>query len=139
MAEPKTRPTGVSVATYIKTIPDPALRNDASTLSAILSETTGLPAEMWGTSIIGFGRMPYAGSNGKMIDWPTMGFSPRSTGLVIYMMGGLASQPTILKKLGKARIKGGCLHIRKLSDIDLPTLKRSLASALKAKQAAHAE
>ena len=120
---------------FIKAIPDPVLSTDAAALSKMMSESTGKPAAMWGTAIIGSGLTPYVGANGKGGDWMTVGFSPRSSGLVIYMMGALASQPAMPGKLGKAKLKGGCLHIKRLSDVDLPTLKKLLAAAVKARKA----
>ncbi len=135
MAELKTRLTKASVSAFIKAIPDPIVGKDAAALSKMLSEATGAKAEMWGTTIVGFGRTPYVGSDKKENDWMTMGFAPRASGLVIYMMGALARDPATLKKLGKAKLKGGCLHIRKLEDVDLPTLKRVLAAAYKARKA----
>ena len=135
MAELKTRLTGASVPAFIKAIPDPVLSKDAAALSKMMSEATGKPAVMWGTAIIGYGLTPYVGANGKSGDWMTMGFSPRSSGLVIYMMGALAKQPAVLEKLGKAKLKGGCLHIKRLSDVDLPTLGKVLATVAKARRA----
>lgn len=135
MAELKTRLTGASVPAFIKSIDDPVVSKDAAELSKMMSAATGSRAEMWGTSIVGFGSTPYVAASGKGGDWMTLGFSPRSSGLVIYMMGGLASQPAVLEKLGKAKLKGGCLHIKKLSDVDLPTLKKVLGAVVKAKKA----
>ncbi|MBA2683898.1 MAG: DUF1801 domain-containing protein [Gemmatimonadaceae bacterium] len=134
MAELKTRLTGASVPAFIKSLPDPVIRKDAAALSKMMSDATGAKAEMWGTTIVGFGRTPYVGSDKKENDWMTLGFAPRTSGLVIYMMGALARDPASLKKLGKAKLKGGCLHIKKLDAIDLPTLKKVLAAAYKARR-----
>ncbi len=135
MAEPKTGLTGASVSAFIKAIPDATVSKDAAALSKMLSEATDAKAEMWGTTIIGFGRATTVGSDKKEKEWMTMGFAPRASGLVIYMMGALTRDPVTLKKLGKAKLEGGCLHIKKLEDVDLPTLKKVLASAYKAKKA----
>lgn len=135
MAELKTGLTGASVSAFIKAIPDATVSKDAAVLTKMLREATGAKAEMWGRAIVGFGRTPYVGSDKKENDWMTMGFAPRASGLVIYMMGALARDPSTLKKLGKAKLKGGCLHIKKLEDVDLPTLKRVLAAAYKARRA----
>lgn len=135
MAEPKTGLTGASVSAFIKAIPNATVSKDAAVLTKMLSEATGARAEMWGTTIVGFGRTATVGSDKKEREWMTMGFAPRTSGLVIYTMGALASDPATLQKLGKAQLKGGCLHIKKLEDVDLPTLKKVLASAYKAKKA----
>ncbi len=135
MAELKTRLTGASVPAFMKALPDPVIRKDATALAKMMSEATGEKGEMWGTSIVGFGRTPYVGSDKKENDWMTLGFAPRTSGLVIYMMGALARDPATLKKLGKSKLKGGCLHIRKLEDVDLATLKKVLAAQYTARKA----
>ncbi|MEO8880143.1 MAG: DUF1801 domain-containing protein [Gemmatimonadaceae bacterium] len=138
MAEPKTGLTGASVGAFIKAIPDATISKDGAVLSKMLSEATGAKAEMWGTTIVGFGRTSTVGPNKKETEWMTMGFAPRASGLVIYMMGALARDPATLKRLGKATLKGGCVHIKKLEDVDLPTLKQVLAAAYKARTSAYA-
>ena len=45
--------------------------------------------------------------------------------------GGLAE---ILEKLGKHSVSKGCLYIKRLSDIDLPTLKKLIRETLKQKK-----
>ena len=47
-----------------------------------------------------------------------------------------ASNPNkaeLLGKLGKHKVSGGCLHIKRLSDVDLPTLKKLIALSAKEK------
>jgi hypothetical protein len=49
-------------------------------------------------------------------------------------MSGADSHTELLKKLGKHGVGGGCLYINRLSDIDLPTLKKLIREPVKQKQ-----
>lgn len=86
----------------------------------ILFQTaTGEEAVMWGTSIIGFGMYHVeSGKNMKGNDWPLVAFSPRKQNLTLYVLTGDIQKSGLLEKLGKHTRSGGCLHIKKLSDVD---------------------
>jgi hypothetical protein len=123
LAEPKTRPTETPVADFINAIPDAQVRQDCWTIVDIMQEASQAPARMWGTAIVGFGiyRMAYA--NGKEADWMQIGFSPRKQAITLYLsLGGLENANELLAKLGKHSQGKGCLYIKRLSDVDLPTL-----------------
>ncbi len=58
----------------------------------------------------------------------------------IYNMGGVDSDDALLKKLGKHTTGKGCLYIKRLHDVDLPTLKSlTEASFTRAKEQASAQ
>jgi hypothetical protein len=86
---------------------------------------------MWGSSIVGFGSYHYKYESGREGDTIIAGFSPRKQSLTIYNMGGLDQRDNLLKKLGKHTTGGGCLYIKRLDDIDLPTLKRLIEESVK--------
>jgi hypothetical protein len=46
-------------------------------------------------------------------------------------MGGFEQYDDLLKKLGKHTIGKGCLYIKRLDDIDLPTLKSLIEESVK--------
>lgn len=127
MAEPKTRPTGESVEAFLDAIEDPVRRADGYAALKLLGEITGKPAEMWGPSIVGFDRYRYAGPKGKPVEWPMAAFSPRKAELVFYVSGGLKSRAELLARLGKHRVGGGCLYIKRLADIDQNVLRELAA------------
>jgi hypothetical protein len=41
----------------------------------------------------------------------------------LYLMGGIQQSADLLQKLGKHKTGVGCLYLRKLSQVDLPTLE----------------
>ena len=52
----KTAPTTIDPANFIDTVPNDTRRKDAKTLLHLTAEITGLEPQMWGLSIIGYGR-----------------------------------------------------------------------------------
>ena len=84
--------------------------------------------------MIGFGDYHYVGESGREGDWFLTGFSPRKTSLVLYLPG-LRNYAAKIKKLGKSKASGGCLHIKHLADVDVKLLKDLVTEAVKAKRA----
>jgi len=138
MAELKTRPTSESVENFINGIADEQRRGDCLRVVEIMKAATKSEPEMWGTSIVGFGRHNYKYESGAKGEWFQIGFSPRQQALTLYFMGGAERNPDLLKKLGKHKTGRACLYIKSLDDIDLPTLKqlikRSVADIAKLKR-----
>ena len=127
--ELKTRPTEVSVDTFIDAVPDARRREDAKTVRAMMERITGAPATMWGPSIIGFGSYRY--ECGK--DWGEMcrlGFSPRKAELVLYVLTQSTEQDAFLARLGKHKTGKSCLYIKRLSDVDQNVLEELTVHAL---------
>jgi hypothetical protein len=150
MAELKTRPTGASVTQFISAIADPVRRADCRTLASLMARVTGARAEMWGPSIVGFGRFRYERRSGEGLEWFLVGFSPRKQDLTVYVMVGIHENPALLARLGKYKKSGGgCLYLKGLADVDVSVLEalversatalrergQSAALAVKAKKA----
>lgn len=131
MAEAKTKPTKQSVEKFIKSIPNEETRADCRTIAKLMTEATGAEPQMWGSSIVGFGVKHYKYASGREGDWPIIGFSPRKQNLTLYAMAGLDEE--LLKSLGKHSLGKGCLYFKRLSDVDLPTLKKVIKTAAKGK------
>jgi hypothetical protein len=131
MAEAKTKPTNQSVEKFFKSQSDPQTREDCSTISKLMREATGAEPVMWGSSIVGFGRQAIRYAGGRQADWPIMGFSPRKQNLTLYI--GLAEgfDPDLLEKLGRHTLGKGCLYLKRVSDVHLPTLKKLIKTSAK--------
>jgi hypothetical protein len=121
MAEPKTRPTGASVPAFLAGVTPPERRADCKTLSRVMKEIAGAPAKMWGTAIVGFGSYVLRYADGREMDWPLLAYSPRKQSLTLYV-AGLRNEGALLKKLGKHKVSGGCLHLQSLADVDTAVL-----------------
>lgn len=132
--ELKTKVNDASVAKFIEAIPDPEKRKDAKTVAKIMQAATKSKPKMWGTSIVGFGTYRYQGASGRGGEWFPVGFSPRKQALTIYIVEGLKKHTKLLAKLGKhTHSGGGCLYIKRLSDVDLPTLTKIVQATAKLK------
>lgn len=123
MAELKTRPTNESVATFLEGVADEQRRQDCYTVLELMREVTGAEAEMWGDSIVGFGRYHYRYASGREGDWFLTGFAPRKQNLTLYIMAGFEQYEALMARLGKYKTGKSCLYINKLSQIDLATLR----------------
>lgn len=131
MAEPKTKPTKASVDKFIDAQEKESVRDDCRTLVKIMQEISGEPPVMWGTAIVGFGTYTYVYSSGRSGDWPMLAFSPRKANITVYLMGGLKGKEDLLKKLGKHKAKGVCLHVKALEGLHQPTLKKLIKDSYK--------
>jgi hypothetical protein len=133
MAELKTKKTGASVAAFLAAIKDAQVRKDCQTIAAIMQAATKSQAEMWGSSIVGFGRRKLVYSSGRESDWMVLGFSPRKQNITLYVLGGLEKQDELLAKLGAHACAKSCLYIKRLSEVHVPTLKKLIQASAKKK------
>lgn len=128
MAELKTKVTDENVHAFINTFADSdQKRKDSFELMKIMEDFTGFPARMWGPSIIGFGSYHYKSERSRQEgDWPLVGFSPRKSAISLYVFTGLPEHEYLLKDLGKFKMGKACIYVKKLSDIDVESLKRMM-------------
>lgn len=132
MSEPKTRPTGASVQAFLDNVSDAQRREDCFAVAGWMQAASGAHAEMWGDSIVGFGRYRLRYADGKEADWPAIGFSPRKQELVLYLMSGFDGYDALLGKLGKHRTSKACLYVKRLADVDTSVLQKLIAGSVAA-------
>lgn len=133
MPENKTKPTDQQVAKFLDAIPDEQRRQDCYTLVSLMQKAAGAEPRMWGSNMIGFGQYHYVYESGREGDIFLTGFSPRKPALTLYLsLGGLEASDALLEKLGKHTTGKGCLYIKKLEDVHLPTLKKLIDQSVKA-------
>ena len=123
MAENKTKPTSASVDSFISAIENDRRRADARIALEMYKEITGLPAVMWGPSIIGFGSYDYVYESGRKGVAPIACFSPRKANMTFYVGDKFEGAKALYAKLGKHKKSVACLYINKLSDVDLDVLR----------------
>ena len=131
----KTATTKVSVPDYLASLESDQRREEGKVLAKIFEKATGWKSQMWGPSIIGYGRYSYIYESGHHGDACILGFSPRKGAVVLYLGSGTPEQQAMLAKLGKLKTHGGCIYVNKLADIDLAVLEKyvkvSQAASLK--------
>ena len=128
--EIKTSENNASVEDFLAAVADEQRRADALRVLEIFKKVTGEPPKMWGTAIVGFGNRKVYRSDGGELDWLITGFSPRKASLTLYVLNGAPKQAELLTKLGKHKASGGCLHIKKLSDVDEKVLEALITSSV---------
>ena len=131
MAELKTKLNNASVDKFLKSVKDEQTRADCFQIVELMQNATKAEPKMWGTSIVGFGNIHLKYESGREMDWFPIGFSPRKQNLTLYLMGGLESKKELLDKLGKHSTGKGCIHIKKLEDVDLKILNKLITTSVK--------
>jgi hypothetical protein len=132
MAEPKTKATKASVAAFLAAIPDEQRRKDCKAVAKLMQEATGERPVLWGASIVGFGAYRYEYASGGTGDWPVVGFSPRKSDLVLYLMAGFERHADLMAKLGRHKTGKSCLYLRQLADADPAVLKELVGRSVAA-------
>jgi hypothetical protein len=132
----KTKATGTSVRAFFSGIKDENVRRDSRVVARLMAQATKSKAKMWGSNIVGFGERTIKYADGRETPWMLIAFSPRKANLTLYVGRTFDGRDALLKKLGKHSTAGGCLYIKRLSDVDLSALKKVVdASVKRAKKA----
>ena len=130
MAEAKTKPTAVRVEDFIDAVEPAAKREDGKVLDALFRKVTGAAPEMWGPTIVGYGRYHYRYDSGHEGDMCRAGFSPRKAKHSLYILdcdGKDEEMEALLARLGKHSRSVACLYVNKLADVDLAVLEQMIA------------
>lgn len=132
----KTVFTKVSVSDFIESFVDnEQKKQDSFRLIELMREWSGFEPRMWGPTIIGFGSYHYKYASGREGDAPLLGFSPRKAEFSLYVYTPGDHNGTLLDELGKFKMGKVCIYFKKLSDLNLNTLKKlSLATIKHAKE-----
>jgi len=133
VSEPKTKASKASVSQFLGRISDAKRRGDCVEIVKLMKAATGEEPEMWGRSIVGFGRSIMKYASGKEAEWPTIGFSPRKNDLTLYVGLGSGKFKDLLGRLGKHKAGKGCLYLKGLDGVDASVLKELIEQSVKAK------
>ncbi len=124
-AKNKTAETEVGVEEFINSwVDNEQKKADSFRLIELMTRWSGFEPKMWGPSIIGFGSYHYKYASGHEGDAPILGFSPRKAAFSLYVYSPTEESKKLLNDLGKFKMATACIYVRKLSDIDIPTLEK---------------
>jgi len=137
MAEAKTKLTEKSVDSFLATVADEQVRADCYTIVKLMEKASGKSPIMWGPAIVGFGNYHYKYDSGREGDICTIGFSPRKGKITLYVLCGFPGQQQLLEKLGKHKAEGGCLYIKKLTDVTIDVLEDLIKQSFEFKSKLH--
>lgn len=121
--------TDRDVSEFLSEVKNKQRREDAFALLEMMTDITKQEARVWGVSIVGFGKYKYQRKNGQAYEWFHVGFSPAANHLTVYLMYDISQESKLLEQLGPHRCGKGCLYIKRLSDVHLPTLKKMIAKS----------
>jgi len=130
MAEAVTRPTGASVAAFLDAVEPSRRRADGQALDVLFRRVTGWTPQMWGPSIVGYGRYAYRYASGHGGECFATGFSPRKANLVVYILPGYTDFGPILSELGPHRLGKSCLYLARLDRVNMDALARLIRAGL---------
>ena len=130
-SENKTKPTEVTVESFLASVEPEKKREEAVVLDQLFRKVTGWTPVMWGPSIIGYGSYHYKYESGREGDMCATGFSPRKANHSLYIMPGYTDFAPILDRLGKHSTGKACLYIKKLEDVDLDVVAELIEAGLK--------
>lgn len=131
--EPKTQLNKASVSAFLAKAAAGRLE-DAETIVRMLERATSKKAAMWGDAIVGCGTYTMKYADGRELPWPLVAMSPRKTSFVLYL--AWRKHPDLLKRIGKHKTAGGCIHLKSLDDVDAPALQALITAAAKTRKGA---
>ena len=130
MPEPKTKKTRASVDGFLDSIKDEQCRADCRSIRQIMEKATASKGQMWGAGIVGFGEYLQKYADGSERTWPRIAFAPRTDRITLYVSPDFEGYEGLMKKLGKYKAGNSCIHIKRLADVDLPTLKKLIRKSV---------
>jgi hypothetical protein len=121
----KTTETDVDVNDFINSYVDHEQKKaDSFQLIELMKAWSGFEPKMWGPTIIGFGSYHYKYASGHEGDAPIIGFSPRKAEFSLYVYSPTEESKALLGDLGKFKMGKMCIYVKRLSDINVETLKK---------------
>ncbi len=132
MSKTKTTYTEIDVMDFVNSYVDNDQKKaDSLRLIELMTEWSGFGPKMWGPTIIGFGNYHYKYESGHEGDAPIIGFSPRKAAFSLYVYSPTEKSEELLAGLGKFKISKACIYVKKLSDIDISTLRELCMESIK--------
>ncbi|MEX0343782.1 MAG: DUF1801 domain-containing protein [Rhizobiaceae bacterium] len=139
MSDNKTVPTDVDPRAFVEAVEHKGRREDALLLLDLFGRVTGYEPQMWGPSIVGFGRYHYRYATGREGEFLLTGFSPRKAAMTVYIMPGFKKYASQLKRLGKHKHSVSCLYLGRLGGLDLGALEEMIADSVERMKAMSVE
>lgn len=128
----KTTQTKVDVREFINSFVDNEEKKaDSFQLIKLMTKWSGFKPKMWGPSIIGFGSYHYKYASGHEGDAPIISFSPRKAAFSLYVFTPGKDSKKLLEDLGNFNMGKACIYVKRLSDINIPTLEKLCRASIR--------
>jgi hypothetical protein len=121
--------TAPEVEQFINNLNDPEQQKETRQLVSLLQKATGKTPGLMSKSIIAFGMYKYTYTSGREGETCIVGFSPRKGKFSFYLTGNQDKIGALWGQLGKFKAEKGCLHVKRLSDINPEILSKIVTDA----------
>jgi hypothetical protein len=122
-----------TVEEYLEAVPEER-REAVLTLHKYIQKTVPTLKPYFATNMIGYGKFKYQNYKKETIDWPIIALAKQKQYISIYVCSVVNGEYVAEKHkdtLGKVKVGRSCISLRKIEDINLPTLSRVLKTAAK--------
>ncbi len=130
MPENKTKPTDISVSEFLDGVENVQRREDTLEIVEMMTQITGHVPQMWGASLIGFGKYQYQYRSGHKGEFPLVSVSPRARNVTVYIMPGFDQFESLMNRLGKYKTGKSCLYLNRLADVDRSVLSELITKSV---------
>ena len=122
-----------SVKEYLQSLP-PERREPMEFLHAMIQKVSPKLKPHFASNMLGYGSFPYKNYKKEAIEWPVIALASQKQYMSLYVCAVLDGKyiAEIYKKdLGKVSVGRSCIRFKKLSDLNLVTLKKVIKAAEK--------
>ncbi len=122
-----------SVSEYLKVLPSDR-KKDIEFLHKFIQKTSSKFKSHFAYNMLGYGSFKYVNYKKQSIDWPIIALASQKNYISVYVCA-LEKGKYIAEKykaeLGKVSVGKSCIRFKKISDLNLPMLKKVLQLAAK--------
>ncbi len=122
-----------SVKEYMEALP-PERREPIEFLHAFIKKTAPSLKPHFAYNMLGYGSFPYLNHKKERITWPVLALASQKQYISLYVCAaenGKYIAEKNKKELGKVSVGKSCIRFKKISDLDLETLKKVIKLAAK--------
>lgn len=122
-----------SVEEYIATVPEDR-KELIEYLHNFIQKAAPSLKPHFASNMLGYGSFQYRNNKKELLDWPTIALANQKHYVSIYVCSIIDGQYVAekhAKELGNVSVGKSCIRLKKLDDINLPTLKKVIQLAAK--------
>lgn len=128
------KPTkATTIKEYLQALP-PERKEVMEFLDAFIRKTAPKLKPHFAYNMLGYGSFPYKKNKKEMGEWHTIGLASQKNYISLYVCAvadGKYIAEMHKKELGNVKVGKSCISFKKLSDLNLPVLKKVLKAAEK--------
>lgn len=122
-----------NVSEYLAQVPKER-KKDIEFLHKLIQKSSPKFKSRFAYNMLGYGNFKYVNYKKQIIDWPIIALASQKNYISLYVCAlekGKYIAEKYKKQLGKVSVGKSCIRFKKLSDLNLPMLKKVLQVAAK--------